>query len=152
MKSLITCFHGSDSEIEEFIASERGSIGAGIYFAECERSASAYGEQITAASVTLSNPWIIDLDYESERAFEEDFDSPCVDAVLSLPNGREMLESAKAADGKYGKELQDAIKALGHDGIIGTYPDGSQEIVAFSPHQVSIQNTQAIRKSASPMV
>ncbi len=136
------CYHGSEDAIEDFLASERGTLGPGIYFAESARSASAYGDCVTLAQVTLQNPWRIDLDYESQGATNEDFDSPCVEAILSLPGGRQMMNQAKASDGKYDTELQNTLKAIGYDGIVGTYPDGSQEIVAFDTAQIQVLGIQ----------
>lgn len=130
-------FHGTSARFETFTPSERGTFGPGIYFTGESNQAKTYGNRVVQAEVNLNNPWVVEADYDSEAAQTEDFDSPSIDAVLSLPNGRELLESAKASDGMYGAELQSTLVELGYDGIIATYPDGSQEIVAFAADQIT---------------
>lgn len=132
----LVVYHGTSRDIVAFNSSEKGTLGKGIYFADSKRNAGDYGDTIIPVVLKIENPWVIALDYESDRALAEDFDSPSVDAVLTLPNGRAMLNKAKATDGMYASDMQAAVKALGHDGIIGTYPDGSMEYVVFTPNQI----------------
>lgn len=130
-------YHGTDAEIAtSFAPSARGTFGPGAYFTAVKKEAEVYGENVVEAYVALENPWVVAADYESDSAIEEDFDSPSVDAVLALPNGRDLLDAAKNNDGMYGVALQAQLKRMGHDGIVATYPDGSKEIVAFDPTQI----------------
>ncbi len=133
----MTCYHGSDVEdLASLNPSPRGTLGGGIYFTLVADEASEYGELVYQATVTLQKPWVIEIDHESDKAVELDFDSPSVEAVLSLPQGMTMLTRAREGDGLYGYELQCAVRAQGYDGIVATYPDGSAEVVAFFPGQV----------------
>lgn len=132
-------YHGTHSRLTSLVPSESGTLGSGIYFTADAQHAAAYGEQVLCADLALENPWIIDIDYDSDAAMREDFDSPCVEAVLSLPGGRDLLEAARSRESvHYGRELQDCLEQLGYDGIVATYPDGSQELVAFRSGQVSL--------------
>ncbi|MBK9496982.1 MAG: hypothetical protein IPO08_21225 [Xanthomonadales bacterium] len=88
--------------------------------------------------MSLQSPWVVALDSDSRWAIKEDFDSPCVEAVRGLPSaaGR-CFDAARYGTGMY--DLPVAARALaeaGHDGIIGAYPDGSREYVAFRPEQI----------------
>ncbi|MCY0916226.1 PLxRFG domain-containing protein [Massilia sp. H27-R4] len=129
-------YHGTDSDFDAFTPSQRGTFGTGVYFAAARDEADAYGERTVEAYLSLQNPWQIDVEHDSDGSVEEDFDSPSVEAILSLPAGRDLLDEAKNGDGMYGLALQAQLKRLGHDGIIATYSDGSREYVAFSPTQV----------------
>jgi hypothetical protein len=132
----VVIYHGTDASIKSFEPSTSGTLGQGIYFANNEASARAYGDNVVAANVSLQSPWVVALDSDSEGAIKEDFDSPCVEAVLGLPGGRKMLDAARYGTGMYDYRLQRVLMEAGHDGIIGTYPDGSREYVAFRPEQI----------------
>lgn len=135
-------FHGTRvhaARIQALRPSDRGSLGAGIYFANSPESAEAYGDTVLACTVTLKNPWVVGLDYETELAYSLEFDSPGLEAIMALAGGRALIEEAKASDdGMFDGKLTELLKGLGHDGIVGTYPDGSQEVVAFEPRQVNL--------------
>lgn len=131
-------FHGTDAEFDVFEPSATGVFGPGIYFSDSvDGSADVYGDNIVSAYLKMENPWVIDADPESPTAYAEDFDHPSIDAVLALPRGREMFDRIKRRDSEhFDSELQDSLVALGYDGVIATYPDGSKEFVVFSPEQV----------------
>ncbi|UUA75145.1 ADP-ribosyltransferase-containing protein [Cellvibrio sp. QJXJ] len=132
-------YHGTDLYFESFESSAVGTYGAGIYFADTEESAGSYGGSIITAFVRLNNPWVIDVDFESEGAYLEDFDHPAIEAILSLSQGRHLLDSAKARGHTlFDRALQGELISLGHDGVVATYPDGSKELVAFSCDQIEI--------------
>lgn len=152
-QAFVRAYHGSDTaDITRFVPSRRGSFGPGIYFTDRAVDAKVYGEYVYVVDVAINNPWVVDADPDSEGSVEEDFDSPCVEAVLALPRGRCMLERARSGYGLYGQELADTLLALGHDGIIATYPDGCQEIIAFAPEQITITRvlSPTIEASLSP--
>jgi len=131
-------YHGTDEDFTDFTPSPGGSFGPGVYFTGADCEASSYGDRVVAMSIELKNPWRVNADYDTDLAEAEDFDSPSVDAVLSLPGGRALLDQAKMTrDGRYCQPLQDLLKRLGHDGIVATYPDGCQEIVAYSSEQLA---------------
>lgn len=136
MTTTITGFHGTNTEFETFIPSTVGTIGAGIYLAGTPSQASVYGEIVIKADVKMKSPWIVSLMHDSDAAYEHDLDSPCVEAVLTLPNAMHMIGVAKDTCGLFNADLTNELIKLGYDGVIGTYPDGSKEIVAFSADQV----------------
>ncbi|MBG6083117.1 ADP-ribosyltransferase-containing protein [Rubrivivax gelatinosus] len=132
-------FHGTNVQFETFEASSKGCFGRGIYFADSRDSAIEYGAIVVRAHVALVNPWEVAADCDGEVNFDEDFDGPAAAAVLALPQGRPLLEQAKKDRcGHFGASLQAHLVAMGHDGIIATYPDGSREVVAFEADQVHV--------------
>lgn len=131
-----TLYRGNDQAYSGLMRSHRGSFGAGIYFAGKASEAETYGEFIQEADIELRSPWRIEADWDSKQAMAEDFDSPCVDAILSLPGGRTLLEHSKATDGFYGVSLTQLLQSIGYDGIVATYPDGSVEVCVFKPSSV----------------
>ena len=133
-------FHGTDAAVTGHLQpSESGTLGAGIYFTNTRESAAAYGSTILEADIHLQNPWVIRLDLDSPTIQELDWDNPAVDAVLSLPNGKSLVDSAIAGNAfGFGRDLTTTLTEAGYDGIVGTYTDGSKEIVAFRPEQVSL--------------
>lgn len=132
----LTVFHGTEEAFTVFEPSERGTFGPGIYFTGNQSSAAEYGEHVIQAHLSLKNPWIVKVDYDSDGASSEDFDSPSVEAILSLPHGRALLDAAKNSDGLYDSGLHLVLVELGYDGVIASYGDGSKEFVAFKPEQV----------------
>lgn len=139
----LVVYHGTAAQtVDAFKPSDRGNFGPGAYFAGKRAEAAAYGENVIPVYLSIQNPWLVDADWDSEGAVSEDFDSPSVEAVLDLPNGRDLLEAAKAGDGMYGIALQQQLRRMGHDGVIATYPDGSMEYVPFSPEQVKSVNNR----------
>lgn len=139
-------FHGASKAFKVFKPSKQGTFGPGIYFADNEQSAQAYlhgneGESVMQVYVSLRNPWVVNAEIDSPASFSEDWDNPILESVLALPKGRKLIDAAKADEtlatyGHFGSALQRHLKDLGYDGIIGTYSDGSQEVVAFHPSQV----------------
>lgn len=145
-------YHGTNKRFDAFEVSPKGTYGSGIYFCDTVESAGCYVHEdksalIHAVFLSIQNPWVVNADFESPGAFEEDLDCPIVEAILSLPNGRVLLDAAKSDAALRDFNFLDAqftnvLKALAHDGIMSTYPDGSMEIIAFDPRQVkSIENT-----------
>lgn len=135
-------FHGTRSmrPVQRgFVGSLVGSLGQGVYLTRDAAQAKAYGHIVLECEVQLLRPWKIDLNYESELAATLDFDSPGLQAIDGLPGGRKLIDDARrSADGMFDGRLTDLLLSLGYDGIEGTYPDGSCEIVAFTPSQVTI--------------
>lgn len=135
-------FHGTRNTAavtRGLMGSLTGSLGSGIYLTRDAAQAQAYGHIVLECEIQLLRPWKVDLDYESELAETLEFDSPGLQAIDSLPGGRELNEGARLSeDGMFDGRLTDKLLALGYDGIEGTYPDGSCEIVAFAPTQVTL--------------
>lgn len=139
-------FHGASKAFKVFKPSKQGTFGPGIYFADTEESAQAYlhgdeGESVMQVYVSLRNPWVVNAQIDSPASINEDWDNPILEGVLALPKGRRLIDAARAdvslaTYGHFGPALQRHLKDLGYDGIIGTYSDGSQEVVAFHPSQI----------------
>lgn len=130
-------YHGTESVINAFIPTDTGTFGPGIYFADRPEDAAVYGEKVYAVYLNLQNPWVIDVDPDSPGSFAEDHDHPGVEAVLALPNGRQLLDHAKDTESlHFGHSLLYELQELGYDGVVATYPDGCKEYVAFEPTQV----------------
>lgn len=136
-------YHGTQKTFDEFRPSPRGTFGTGIYFTDARSSAEDYdATRVVEVFVNLKNPWMVCAEHDSESSVAENFDCPLIDDVLLLPNGRKLLEIAKITEwGHFGKGLQNELIRLGHDGIVATYADGCQEIVAFRPDQVKCAKT-----------
>lgn len=136
-----TVYQGTDNERAAKMVeySMEGTFGAGMYFVNSRSSAEVYGENIISARVFMKNPWVISVDYDTEITEAEDFDHPGIDAILTLPNGRTLIDAAKQTEfGMLDNELQSILIAHGYDGVVATYGDGSQHIVAFRPEQVVV--------------
>lgn len=143
----LVVYHGAAKKFKVFRPSKQGTFGPGIYFADSERSASEFlpgvsaDETMVEAYVSLQNPWMIDAEFDSQGAFAEGVDSPAIEAVLSLPKGRQIIDAARKSGtltefAHFGPELQRHLKELGYDGIIANYGGDSKEIVAFRPEQI----------------
>lgn len=142
-------YHGTPQWLEELVESDFGTLGTGIYFTANMEEARVYGDCVLSAYVRFTSPWVIFLDYESVASRQEDFDHPAVEAILSLPNGRALLNRAKKHEfGHFDFLLTKQLKQLGFDSIVGTYPDGSMELVAFGNNQVLIQD--CLRPTSTP--
>lgn len=145
---FIQGFHGSEHKFEEFKLSEIGTFGQGVYFTNEQKDALVYGVNIYRCSIQLKNPWIINVDPDSDGAFEYDIDHPAVEAILDLKGGERLLIELKNS-GKllFDEKLTWLIKDEGHDGVIATYPDGSMEIVAFDTSALS--DMEVIQQAAT---
>jgi len=105
-----TFYHGTKSNIDEFVPSKGGEYGSGIYFAETPEGAAFYaknakgveGENIIPVNLDIKNPL-------SVTAYERD-------KVRS-------------------KSIKDLMKK-GYDGIVATGLTGEKQYVAFKPEQV----------------
>ncbi|WP_455233069.1 ADP-ribosyltransferase-containing protein [Geopseudomonas aromaticivorans] len=138
---VVEAFHGTCLNFDSFEPSERGSFGSGIYLAD-EAAARCYadngdGAMVLRVQVTFRNPYHCQATYDHGV----DLESPAVDLIRSLfPEGdaNRLIAQAMNGDGTFGAEFQSVLQGMGHDGLIATYEDGSQEIVAFDPGQVVI--------------
>lgn len=151
MPMVIQGYRGTFNPETQFRPCNRGTFGRGIYFATDTECPLVYGDYVHQALITLNNPWVIHGDYDLPITEEVDFDCPCIEAVLSLPGGRAMVDKAKATDGYFGRTLQRTLQSLGYDGILQTYHDGSQEVVAFDREQIHYQGLLDTHPPASAL-
>lgn len=136
-------FHGTYTMFDQFHVSPRGTFGAGIYFAD-EPCARNYAQGVLmACDVYLVHPYRYDARFDHEV----DLDSPAVGLIIALfteDSAQQLLAESMATDARFGHDVRERLMQLGYDGLIATYEDGSQEIVAFHPNQVVIQSIQAL--------
>jgi hypothetical protein len=106
----LTLYHGTKSNIDEFVPSKGGEYGSGIYFGETPEQASYFaknakgteGENIIPVNLDIKNPLNV-------TAYERD------------------------------KVRSKSIKQLekkGYDGIVATGLTGEKQYIAFRPEQV----------------
>jgi hypothetical protein len=106
----LTLYHGTKSNIEEFIPSKGGEYGSGIYFAETPSQASFFaknakgteGENIIPVNLDIKNPL----------------------NVTALERDKVRSKSIKQLEKK------------GYDGIVATGLTGEKQYIAFKPEQV----------------
>lgn len=140
-------YHGTRTSFDIFQPSETGEFGAGVYFgsqdAAFEYASGDEGDQIVPVYLSLQNPLVIRGNY----TLGEDkygVDSPAA-SLLEHLFGEEGAAARFAAleatgDNKLGREIQEAVEALGHDGMVidwGVTDDGAEVwYVAFRPEQI----------------
>lgn len=148
-------YHGSDVDFDlsNMAPTTRGTFGEGYYFTDTKSSASDYGDHVACAQIRLLNPWRIEVDWESLKSHEMDFDHPGIEAILALEGGETLIQEAlEGQSHQFDGKLTKLVVAKGHDGIIARYPDGSKEIVAFSKLQISWsqKNVSHAKKCSEP--
>lgn len=134
----ITAYHGTCADFEAFRPSTRGSFGAGVYTAD-EKAAELYAGDglVLEVELMIARPYHYAASYDNDL----DFDSAAVELVRELfpePEASSLLMVSLHGDGLFGNEIPRALEARGYDGLIVTYEDGSQEIIAFRGEQVRI--------------
>jgi hypothetical protein len=133
-------FHGTTRDFSVFRASDVGAFGAGIYFGGSEdanhyAAAGMLGAaesddllaQVMPVYLSLQNPLIVEvpLGVAPARALLE-----------ALPDiGVAAAFEADAAYEEFDGKLTEQLKAMGFDGVLVNFPDGS-EYVAFEASQV----------------
>jgi hypothetical protein len=115
-------YHGTRDSIEEFNLNhpnrkDTGWLGRGVYLTSDPRLAGTYANMKAGAGdprtmplyTAVKNPYVADLDFKKQmsRLTQEGVDK----------------QTAK-------------LKALGHDGVVLSWPDGTHEVVAFNPADV----------------
>lgn len=128
-------YHASDSlfTLSEMRPSKSGSFGAGFYFAASPEHALVYTEGVEApnlieAYACLRRPYQYRI---REGELIDSWGEGLVRDIFSADEALQLINRALDTGGSFGGEIGDELLALGHDGIVGTYPDGSQEIVIF---------------------
>ncbi|HCE5820549.1 TPA: hypothetical protein N0H37_006018 [Pseudomonas aeruginosa] len=130
-------YRGTKARITKFHPASRGTFGAGLYFGDqaCADEYAGPGGSVWEVKLNMSNP----LHCLASLEHDYDLDSPAVpliEQVFSEETAIELIARAIETDGYFGVEIQQRLEQLGHDGLVATYPDGSYEVVVFSPAQV----------------
>lgn len=140
--AIATLYHGTTCVFDRFIPSLTGAQGPGIYMTDAP---STYGSICMHLRVSMVNPYIF---RPSDESLEAEINYELIEQVLPADIARAVLRRIDAqGSGAYGHEVQNALKALGHDGILMIYPfgeavlegaDGSAVVIAFDPDQVEV--------------
>ncbi|XAI97106.1 hypothetical protein [Dolichospermum phage Dfl-JY45] len=113
----LVVYHGTDSGSYVFktqaFRRDGSGAGSGIWFTDSRDAAWQYAEE--SASVDGDQPRVIE-------AF----------LALANPYVSDDINDFQVVSA----QRRDELEAMGFDGIIGTYPDGIREFVAFSPEQI----------------
>ena len=111
--------------------SSEGTFGSGVYLADFA-AATLYADDgfVGQFAVRMDKPYHYSVPHD-----DSDFgDMPGIPLVKELfpLEGERMVADAVSRDSYYfGSEIEEAIVQLGFDGLVVTYYDGSQEIVAL---------------------
>lgn len=135
-------YHGTRAVFDRFIPSATGAEGPGIYLSD---TYSIYGDFCLQTKTTITNPYFF---YPSDESLEAPANGELIEQVLS-PELAALVNERLDREGMmgYGFEVQDALKARGHDGIVMVYPfgepvlpgvTGSAVVIAFDADQVEI--------------
>lgn len=127
-------------EFRSFVPSERGTFGPGIYFGSTLQQGVIFsGEEddsfVLTVRVTLQRP------FQHRIVEPEEVDSwgeGLVKELFPADAAARAIDAALKGDGQFGKEIFDQLDHLGHDGIVATFDDGTQEIMALYPSQCEI--------------
>jgi hypothetical protein len=141
----LVVYHGTTQDFgaaAAFRASERGTFGAGIYFASSPEMASEWaighdGGRIMPVQLSITRPFHTRADYAVGE--DRDVDSPAVpliEAVFGHDSAAVIETLRNTEDGHLGEAVRQRLKELGYDGIVATYSDGSREYIAFRPEQI----------------
>lgn len=141
----VRAYHGSKSKINgDFLSSPKGTLGSGIYFAGDIEAAKEYSDTesgfVYAVDLKFNNPWKVSLQWDSEASEKLGIDTPFADEIQKTPWSKELIKQMTLDENSHiDSFLKEQLIAMGHDGIIGTYHDGSREIVAFNNDQITLK-------------
>jgi hypothetical protein len=147
-------YHGTNAVFDRFIPSATGAEGPGIYLSDAY---SLYGDFCLKTKVVMTNPFFF---YPSDESLEAPANGELIEQVLSSELAafvNERLDREGLIG--YGYEVQEALKARGHDGIIMVYPfgepvlpgvTGSAVVIAFESDQVEILGVVPTQVVQSP--
>jgi uncharacterized protein (DUF1330 family) len=126
----------------EFEPSVSGAQGPGIYMAD---AAGDYSGRVMRLNVRMLNPFYF---YPSDESIESEINGELIEQVLPADVALMVMERIdREGYDSYGTEVQQALKAQGHDGIVMIYPFGEPKlqdqpgaavVIAFDSKQVLI--------------
>ncbi len=120
--------------------SDRGTFGPGIYFGSTLQQGAIFSGEaedsfVLKVRVTLKRPFQYRV-VEPEEA--DSWGEGLVKELLSPAEAASAIHAAAWGDGQFGREIFDQLERLGHDGVVATFEDGAQEIMALYPSQCEI--------------
>lgn len=136
----IRVYHGTRQAFSRFRVSERGSFGSGIYFASTRAQAELFGGEddntiVMEAFLLMRRPYHFRI---REPEIIDTWGEGLVLDLFEAEKAKAIIQDSFNSDGQFGKEITEHLSALGHDGIVATFSDGSQELVVFEPGQVML--------------
>lgn len=135
-------YHGADRDFPSFNPSNCGNFGFGVYFSDSPAVAgkwasSGEGDRLMPVYLSLQNPFSTPTEYDAGE--DVDIDSPAVPLLRSVfgkDAPREIERLRNSEDCHIGSDVRDRLVAMGDDGIIAAYKDGSLEYIAFRADQI----------------
>ena len=137
--------------------SDPGDLGKGIYFHTRKAFSKMYGKDILTVKVNLDNPFIVDFDYDRDKAYEKldelekKWGSPVrgcayysTEEIISRAEKRGMkpgefcwLERIEASE-----RWREELKKQGYDGVIAHGYEGrnTTTVVVFDSEKIEITN------------
>lgn len=148
----LVLYHGTDRDFAKFKSSTRGLFGEGIYLSTDRVDASQYQTQGEPKAVyaSLQRPFYTVADYEAGEAV--DLDAPSVPFLRKIfgDQADPFIDRMRTGDGLLGSEVREALEKMGHDGIVVTWPNGLQHVVAFKPEQIRPADSMTMGISPGP--
>lgn len=133
-------YHGTHAAFTTFRPSTFGAQGPGIYMTD---EPAGYGSRTMQLFVRMENPYWF---YPSDESLEAEVNGELIEQVLGPQEAARLFERmTEHGIEAYGTEVQDALRARGHDGIVMVYPfgepvirgaSGSAVLIAFDADQV----------------
>lgn len=145
--AIYRLFHGAKCKFDEFIASETGAQGPGVYLADTAESAQMYGDILMELELELHNPFYF---YPTEDSFDAEANPELLEQVLDKTELAQVLNRMdEVGMSGYGYEVQKKLRERGHDAIIMVCPwgtpvldgvSGQAVVIAFDPSAIKILN------------
>lgn len=133
----LVVYRGTPAGAPALASSDRGSFGAGIYFAGDEAQAAQYaagGGEVRQYHLRMGRPYRHAI---REPRIVDVWGEGLVQDIFPPDMAAQLIEQAlRGTLPGFGREIGDRLREMGHDGVVASYPDGTQELVAFDPHQV----------------
>lgn len=117
-----------------------GEWGSGTYWSTDPECAAEYGCLLIEAEVDLVNPYMAKAEYDDYGLCEEfEYEAASLGFLSELFPGdypRMIREAQSTETGLFGGEIQEKLMALGHDGIVAEWADGSKHVITYHPRQI----------------
>ena len=145
----LVAHHGTRSEswFDVPVPSRYGAQGPGVYMAD---RLSSYGERSIPLYVRMLNPFVF---HPSDESIDADVNGELIEQALPRALARRVLRRMNEHGVEaYGTEVQDALRARGHDGIVMVYPEGEPMILGIEHEAVIIAFESSQLRRAGPDV
>lgn len=138
-------YHGTKDVFSRFRVSDRGTFGSGIYFASSPMQAQIFGGEddgtlVMEAFLMMRRPYHFRI---REPLTVDSWGEGLVLELFETEKANALIQAALNGDGAFGAEIMEYLRSVGHDGIVATYEDGTQELVVFDPDQVMVVSGSA---------